>query len=329
MKNLFNKDNFLLSSFDQKQKRQSLFVAIALIAFFVLSAFLFMNMLYAFADVVGSIVSGSVDVALQDLFRTLPLYFVFFMSLWTVLLLQASFRNVEERRIKSLKKDAICLLAFAAVNLIYIIVMLIMKRYLSIVEGSPTALYPLDTILLSLLFVAIGVFTLLYLKKLQEELPYVVPSRTPVMKLRGLYCTFITLWMLIALFGLSGGLYSIFIYDFMHEYVFYGIGTICIYLLSPIFLCVWEFYYNELKEEKKKEVLLPLAIVGVAAAVVFTALYFISLGTNMDAPSNAGFGMFPVAFAASVNIATMLVAFTPLIVSVTALVKGLLVRKQK
>ena len=331
MKNLFNKDNFILSSFDAKQKRQSLFIAIALVFFFVLSAFTFFNMLYAFADQIGSIVCSSMDVALKDFLRSIPLYLTFFMSLWTILLLQASFRNVnDEKRLKSLKKDAICLLAFAGVNFIYIIIMLIAGKYVSLVEGSPSPFYPLDSILYSLIYVAIGVFTLLWVKKLNAKLPYVLPQRGEVVtKARGLYCTFITFFVLISLFGFSAGIYSLFIYDFMHEYAFYGVGTICIYLLSPVFLGVWEFYYNELKEEKKKEVLLPLAIIGVIVASLFTALYFISLATNLDAPSNAGFGMFPVAFAASTNIPMMIVAFTPLIFAITALIKGLLLRKQK
>ena len=120
-----------------------------------------------------------------------------------------------------------------------------------------------------------------------------------------------------------------FIYDFAHEYAFYGIGLTFVFLLPPVQMLVWEFYYNELKEEKRKEVLLPLAIVSLIASVVVIALYMISLSTNKDAPSNAGFGMLPVAFAASVNIATLLVVFTPLIVSVTALIKGLLLRKKQ
>ena len=57
-------------------------------------------------------------------------------------------------------------------------------------------------------------------------------------------------------------------------------------------------------------------------------LYFVGLGVNLDGPSNAGFGILPVAFAASVNIATMIVVATPLIVSVVALIKGLLLRKK-
>lgn len=328
MKKFFDKENFIPSSFEGNQKRQSLFVSLCMIFMFLVSAFTFFNMLYGFADFVGSIVSGSVDVAIRDLLRSLPLYLTFFMSLWTLLLLHATFRN-NDRRLKSTFKNAICLIAFGGINILYVLIMRIVGKYLSLVEGSPSPFFPLDSMLFSLIFIAIGVFAILYVKKLQEKLHYEVPQRgETVKKARGLYCTFVTFWVLIALFGCSAGLFSIFIYDFAHEYAFYGVATVLIYLLSPVLLGFWEFYYNELKEEKKKEFLLPLAIAGVVVSVVLTALYMIALSTNMDAPSNAGFGMFPVAFAASVNIATLIVVFTPLIVSVTALIKGLILRKK-
>ena len=330
MKNLFNKENFINSTFDKTQKKQSLIVALLVIVLFVFSAFTFFNMLYAFADIVGCIVSGSADVAIKDLLRSLPLFFSFFMSYWALLLVHALFRNIEGRRNKSLFKDAICLLAFAGVNFVYVIVGLISGKYSSLVEGVPSPLFPLSSILYSLIFVALGVFVIIYLKKLQDKVPYVVPTRGPIVKkARGLYCTFLAIYSLFALFGFSSGLYSIFIYDFAHEYPFYGIATVCIFLLSPIILGFWQFFYNELKEEKKKELLLPIGIISTCVSIVFVALYFIALSSNMDAPSNAGFGMLPVAFAASVNIATLLAVASPLIFSIIALIKGILLRKSK
>lgn len=331
MKNLFDKSNFVFSTLDPKQRRQSLILSILMMVLFVFSSFTFFNMLYAFADAVGSIVSGSADVAIKDLLRSVPLFLSFFMSLWTLLLLHASFRRVnDERWHKSLFKDAICIIAFAGLNILYVIVGLIIGKYSSLVEGSPSPLFPLDSIIYSLVFIAIGVLVILYVKKYEEKLPYLVPARGEIVKkARGLYCTFMTFWMLIALFGFSAGLYSIFIYDFLHGYAFYGIAVILIYCLSPVLLGLWEFYYNELIEEKKKELLLPISLISLGVSVLFTVLYVIALSTNMDAPSNAGFGMFPVAFAASVNIATLIVVFTPLIVSVTALIKGLLKRKKQ
>jgi len=330
MKKFFSKDSFVLSSFDKAQRRQSLLVSIIIIVLFIFSALTFFNALYAFADFVGSIVSGSPDAAIRDITRSLPLILSCFMSIWGLLLFHALFRNVsDEKRIKSIKKNAIALLAFAAVNFIAIIVMLIMGKFHSLVEGAPSPLYPLDSIIYSLIYVAIGVFALVYLKKLQEKMPYVVPSRGAVVtKARGLYCTFMSFWMLIALFSTASFFLGLFIVDFVHGYLLYCISLLLIFFVNMLFIGVWEFYYNELKEENKKKFLLPLAIAGLVVALIAIILYFTGLTTGLDGPSNAGFGVLPVAFAASVNIATLIVAFTPIIVSVVALIKGLFIRNK-
>ena len=329
MKKFFSKDNFILSTFDKGQKRQSLVIALALIVFFVFSAYTFLNAMYAFADCIGSIVCGSMDAALRDATRSLPLFFSCFMSIWAMLLLQASFRNVsDEKRVKSLKKNATALLAFAFANLLAIIVMLAMGKFHSLVEGSPSPLYPLDSILYSLLYVALGVFTLVYVFKLQEKLPFKLPTRGQIVKkARGVYCVFVSFWMLIAVFSFACFTVGLFITDF-ENYFFFALALTLVYFVNALFFGIWEFYYNELKEEKKKEFLLPLAICALVVAVLVLAIYMIALATNLDAPSNFGFGTLPVAFAASVNIATLIVVFTPLIVSVVALIKGLLMRKK-
>nr|MCR5184639.1 hypothetical protein [Bacilli bacterium] len=264
MKKFFDKENFIPSTFDKKQRIQSLVISLVLMLFFVFSAYTFFNALYSFADVLGSIVCASIDMAIRDLLRSLPLYFSCFMSIWGLLLLHALFRNAsEERRIKSIKKNAITLLAFAGVNFLYIIAGLIIGKYHSIVECAPSALFPLDSILYSLIFVALGVFGLVYLKKLQEKLPYVVPSRGPIVtKARGLYCTFMSFWMLIAIYSFAGFSLGLFIYDFAHEHAFYGVALVLIYFVNCFLMMVWEFYYNQLKAEKRKEFLLPLAIAG-------------------------------------------------------------------
>ena len=330
MKKFFDREAFLLSGFDKKQKRQSLLVSLLLVLFFIVSAFTFFNALYGFVDVIGSIVSGSIDVALRDIMRSIPLILSAFMSIWALLLLQAFYRNPNpERWKKSVMKDSICLLCFALANLLFVIIGRFAGVYLSLVEGSPSPWYPLDSILFSLIFIALGVLAILYVKRVAKDSPYVVPSRGEVRcKARGLYCTFLAFWLLMALFGFSAGLFSIFIYDFLHGHAFFGVATVIAYLMPPLFLAAWEFYYHELKMENKKRFLLPLAIVGLVVSIFVAALYFISLGLDRDAPSNAGFGMFPIAFAASVNIATMLVVSCPLIVSIVALVNGLRFRKK-
>lgn len=330
MKKFFDRENFVITSLEGQQRKQSVFVSCVLIVLFIFAAFTFFNALYCFADCIGSIVSGSPDVMIKDLIRSLPIILSCFMSIWGILLVHASFRNVDdERRIKSYKKNAITLIAMSGVTILYVLIMRIAGKYHSLVEGSPSPLYPLNAIIFSLLYLAIGVFTLIYVLKLKEKMPYVVPSRGPIVKkARFVYCLGVSLWMLVALFGFSAFFIGLFIIDFKHGYQFYSVMLLIAYFLSPIYLGLWEFYYNELKEEKRKEFLLPLGICSTSVSLLVTVLYFISLGVNLDGPSNMGFGVLPVAFAASVNIATMVVVVTPLIVSVVCLIKGLLANKK-
>lgn len=330
MKNIFNKDNFYPSTMNKKQKIQSLIVSLLLIVFFIFSAFTFYNMLYSFADILGSVVSGSPDVAISDLMRSLPLYLSFFMSLWTVLLLQAFYKNVsDDRRHRSIMKNGITILVFSGVCIIYVLIMRLAGKYSSLVEGSPSALFPLDSILYSLLFVCIGVGSIVYAKRLETKLPYSGPSREILVAPKGvriLYCFGVTFWTLISLFGLFAGFLTMFIYDFDHSYVFYGISVILVYLLSPILLGMWEFYYHQLKPEKKRSQLLTLGIISTSVSVVCMVLYIVSLSTNMDAPANAGFGMFPITFTATANYGTMVVVACPLVVSIITLVRGIVAK---
>ena len=81
-------------------------------------------------------------------------------------------------------------------------------------------------------------------------------------------------------------------------------------------------------EEARAKFLRRIGITGLIVSVVVADYYFTALGFNLDGPANVGFGVLPVAFAASVNIATMVVVATPIIVSVVALVKGIRIRRQ-
>lgn len=328
MKKFFSKENFFPSTLDKKQRIQSLITSLVMIVLFVFSSFTFFNMLYSFADILGSVVSGSPDVAIKDLLRSLPLFLSFFMSLWALFLVHAFRKGVDdEYRLKSIFRKGIAVLSIAGVNFLYVFIMRFAGKYSSLVEGSPSALYPLDSVLYSVLFICIGVATILYVKRFKEKLPYTVPVRPVACSAhkpsRFFYCFGVSFWTLIALFGLTGAFLTIFVYDFKHEYAFFGIAVIFIYILSPIMLGFWEFYFNELKEEKKKEFLLPVSIVSMVVSAIFITLYFVSLKTNMDAPNNAGFGMFPITFTATANYGTLVVVFTPAIVSIVAFIRAI------
>ena len=324
MKKLFCKDNFFCSSLEKKPAKQFIIVKCLTALLFILSAFTFINMFYCFVDMIGSIVSGSADVALKDFARSAPIFLVFFMTLWSLLCVHAYYRNAsEERRKKSLKKNSIVIACFAFINIVYIIVGRFVGNYLSLVEGAPSWIYPLDAFLYSFLFLALGVLGFVYSLTHKNGDFYVVPARGGIVtKARFVYCLFVTLWMLFALFSLAAFFLGLFIIDFKHGYLAYSIAILTVYFVNFLFFAIWELYYNALKEEKKIEVLTPLSLIGLGVSIAAAVFYFVALSQNLDGPSNVGFGILPVAFAASVNIATLLTVATPIIVSFVAFCKS-------
>ena len=330
MKNMFDRNGFVLCGLDRKQKNHALLSTLAVILFFIITAFTFMNFLYCLSDCIGSIVCGSPDVSVRDALRSMPIFLSFFMTLSGLMTAHTFYRNESPGILrKRAEKHSLIGAVIGIVIIVYVIVMCIAGRYLSIVEGSPSPFYPLDSVLYSLPFIALCVLVRLYFKKAADAHPYCGPSRAPLQKKgRFVRSFFKTFWMLIGLYGFCGFFYSFFIVDFTNGYVPYIIAMLIISCAALLSIAVWEFYYNNLKEEKRKEVTLPLAIISLAVSVCSTVIYFIALKGNLDGPTSVGFGILPIAFSASVNFATLLVVATPVIVSVTALIKGIIRRSK-
>lgn len=327
---MFDKENFVFSGLDGKQKKQGVVLIVCLAVLYVITAFTFMNFLYCFSDCIGSIVCASADVALRDALRSMPIFLSFFLTLGGLMVCQSFYRNEsKEIAAKKAKKHAIITIVIGAVIIVYTVVMRILGRYLSLVEGAPSPLYPLDAMLYALVFICLGVGVLVYLKKFSEAHPYAGPSR-PLASKKGRFCHnfFTTLWMLFALYGFCGFFYGLFIIDFENGYVAYSIGVLIASFLAFCTFACWELYYNNLKPEKKKDQLFKIALISLCLSVASAVFYFVALKFNLDGPANVGSGILPIAFSASVNIATMLVVATPLIASVAALIKGLVIRKK-
>ena len=311
---------------DNKTKKQALTVTILLIVFFVLSAFTFMNALYCLSDCIASTVSASVDIAIRDALRSVPVFLSFFITLCGLMVAHTFYRN-ESREIlkRNAKFFASAGIGIGALLILYVIVMLIAGRYLSIVEGAPSPIYPLDACLYAVLYIVLGILVHLYFKKHEDSGLYEGPVRVPVSKKFGPVKYFFRFfWLMFALYGFCGFFYSIFIVDFLHGYVAYSLAAMLISLVVFLTLAVWELYYNNLSADKKKSVTLPLALISLGVTIVSSVVYFIALKGNLDGPTNVGFGLLPVAYSASVNVATFLVMIVPMIVSVVALIKGVI-----
>ncbi|MBQ7698825.1 MAG: hypothetical protein IJT49_00605 [Clostridia bacterium] len=325
MKNMFDKNGFVLCGLDARQKKQNIIVTLCVIGSFIISAFTFMNFLYCLSDCIGSIVCASPDISLRDAIRSVPIFLSFFMSLSGLMVAHTFYRNESENILKrKAKKHAVIGIVLGVITIVYVIAMRIAGRYLSLVEGAPSPLYPLDAIIFALIFIATGIFIISYFKKTADKPRYAGPTRAPVQKKgRGVRSFFRAFWLLIGLYGFCGFFYSIFIVDFTNGYVPYIIAVMLVSCVAFASIAVWELYYNNLTAEKRMKVTLPLSLISVVVSVLTAVVYFTALKGNLDGPSNVGFGILPIAFSASVNFATLLVVVTPIIVSVTALIKGI------
>lgn len=321
MKKMFDKNGFVTSGVDGNQKKQAVAVTLTVALFFILSAFTFMNFLYCLSDCIGSIVCASPDVSLKDALRSMPIFLSFFMTLSGLMVAHTFYRSESADIIKrKAKKHAGIGVVIGIVIIVYVIVMRIAGRYLSLFEGAPSPLYPFDAVIYALIFIVFGVCVFAFFKKNT----YNGLSRAPIQKKgRGVRSFFRAFWLLFGLYGFCGFFYSIFIVDFTNGYVPYIIAIMLVSLVAFLTIAVWELYYNNLKEENRKAATLPLAVISLAVSVASTVFYFIALKGNLDGPSNVGFGILPIAFSASVNFATLLVVAVPLIVSIVALIKGI------
>ncbi len=327
---MFDKDNFVCSGLDGKRKKQNILLICCLTVLYVISAFTFMNFLYCMAECIGSVVSGSPDVAIRDAIRSMPVILTFFVTLGGLMICQSLYRNERDgRAMKLVRKHAWITVVIGAVIVLYIVAMRIAGRYISLVEGAPSPIYPLDALLYALLFVLLGAGTLVYAKKYAVGHPFEGPERPlTVKKTRIFHNIFTSIWLLISLYGFCGFFYSLFIVDFRHGYLPYTLAAMFASLVAFCTFAVWELYYNSLRPEKRREQLLKIAVISLIVSIMSAAFYFAALKFNLDGPANVGFGILPVAFAASVNIATLIVILAPLVVSICALVKGLAMRKR-
>ena len=145
MRKMFDRNNFVLSGLDKRSLIQTLIVMGALVIFFIFSAFTFMNFLYCLSDCIGSIVCSSADVAAKDALRSLPIFLSFFLSLSGLMVAHTFYRNESADILrKRAKKHAAIGVVIGAIIILYVIIMRIAGKYLSLFEGSPSLLYPFE-----------------------------------------------------------------------------------------------------------------------------------------------------------------------------------------
>ena len=331
IKKLFNRDNFVATGIDKKSKIHLLIITATLVATFVVTAFCAFDFIYVLCDVVGSVVSGSADVGIRDLIRSLPILFTLIGSSNIFVMFHYIYRNVSnEKRSRGVMYNSIASICLGVITIAYIVIGTITGVYSKLVTGYPSVLYPLDSLLGGLLIIAVGVLFLLWNVKYQEKLPYVGPNMPKGVKgvEKPFHHVLLGLWIACALYGLSAVVHSTYIVDWTHGHVFYSVMLVIMFALPVLYLMTWEFYYNQLKEENRKNLLF-VAICGLCLSIVVVGLYALAYNLDPQAPDLACFGILPVDYTASINAATYIYSVCNLAVPAMVLIKALIIYKKK
>ncbi len=292
---------------------------------FIAAAFNFFFFLYGICDIIGSIICGSFNVAGRDLMRSLPL-FLNVVSLILLLYLYHYLTHGEsiEHSKKKIFEYAIALIAVSAIIIIWVIYGCASGVYLSIAEGSPSWIYPLDIFLGNIVFLAIGICTIIFKGKLKESQYHVTEK-----KINGGFATATCVWLCCALYAFAAWCYSFGSLDFGSEYTAYSIGQMILFFVAWALLFVYEIVFKVVKPEYKKKVLFPTGIACFAVGIFAIVYYFASLAGNLDAPSNGGFGLLSIDFTASVNAINLIYFLAILIPSIVILVQAIRIKVKK
>jgi hypothetical protein len=329
MKELFKKENRILASCDKKTWNQSFTLSILIILLFATCAGYFFDFVYMMCDIIGSIISSSSDIALRDIVRSLPYLSSTIGCIFVLGNLHILFRNYnKDITCKRIFKHSITIIVFGTISALAPLIGLGTKVYSSLIEGSPTDLYPLDQMLTGLVLIVIGVLSVIITTKLKNEINLSLPTRGVENK----KCRVIAnigkgIWLLVALFSFSATIYFFKSIDLSNGYVFYSIMLFILFILPWVYMMIYEFHYLELKEEVRKEHDFIIGLVGTIISLVSIILFFISLSLNIDGPSNVGFGLLPVDFTASINVFNIIYPLTIVTVPMVKLIQGIIYKK--
>jgi len=322
---LLSKDSRIASSLSEQGKREHLFYTVLSAILFVAASFTMWEFLYALCNMIGAMVCADPEYALRELLRMLPQILFNFTLVFMLGYEVNAFRARKEgQRARIWKRDGIATIVMGVVIIVYIIVSLVTGRYGSIVEGYPSALFPLDLIIAGAGLCVYGVFSFKYGKKLEKDgsaLPLFYDKRP--FFVRGIDSFFGSILIMIELCAFAAAVTGLWVIDFAHGAVFYSIMVWLVYALAAFWLIVYRGVYDELKDECRRKGRLVLGLSAFGINLVVFALYMVSVQIYNEAPNLNAYGVLPIDFSASFNAFMVVFALNNVVAPLIFTVRGL------
>lgn len=318
----------------EKINEKKLYTILTVI-FWVLGAWMLWEFVYELSHMVGAIVSRDAAYALYETLRMLPMTLGMIAILFfNMFLLNAYIAKDLKARAFNWKIMSIFAVVAGVAMIIYVIAGLISGRFLSLVEGFPTILYPLDTVLLAIIFILGSVWACKYSKYLAAgssdeasvtSLPFAVCRFNPV--LRGIGRFFCFLSFLVTICAFAASCYGPFIMDWCHGYVLFNIVFWLNYFTAFFMYFCYRFIYCKKSNEEKPACLKKLSLSFLIGNVVLMALYLVVVQFNVEAPAQNAFGLYPIDFTASANVFHLIYAPNNILVPLVAFLYSLKAKK--
>lgn len=290
----------------EKIKEKKLYDILTVICW-VLGAWMLWEFVYELSHMIGAIVCRDAAYAIYELLRMLPMTLCMVAILFfNMFLLNAYTAKDIKKRAGNWKLISVFAMIFGVAVIIYVIAGLISGRYISIIECFPTLLYPLDTILLAIIFIIGSVWAWKYSGYLTSgseaatTLPFTVCRFNPVLRNIGRFFCFIS--FLISICAFAATCYGPFILDWCHGYVLFNIVFWLIYFSAFFMYFCYRFIYCNKNNEDKPAFLKKYSLIFLAANIILMILYVIIVNNNVEAPAQNAFGLLPIDFTASANV---------------------------
>lgn len=292
-------------------KTKTLFLISNLLLFFFagIAAFSFVNVM--FTDAINEF---------RRFIDFLPFYVTLIIPIYALIAVNRIANATDENsKLRKIKLHGLILLITSLVCLIYGFINTFVSLDGDFLAGGPSKYFPLSFISLDIAFAAILGY-ILYLFR-DAKVLHVIKAKTSILLIVGDILKH--LYLLFALYFLGTFAFGFYSFDLSLEH---AIGTLPIYLLMGLpsaFIISHEIIKNKVGEGKREKGLLILALVSLAASLVFGIWMYIYMGINSNFVVDALTASFPLDFAISINLGPTLVFVLSLLPGGIILVKWL------
>lgn len=324
----FKKENRIFSGKTKEEKKQNFLRIFICAALFVFDSFLMWDFLYNLCNIIGSIVSGTPSEGIAQALREIPqntlAVALMHLLIWYY---RGNFAVRPEKRKNYIRANAAVSAVLGLAAAVYVIAGCASGFYFSLIEGHPTALYPLDMLIWALLLCTFSVWCFANAENKEENSGARTAGKCFAVKIiDGIFCTFS---LGAALCTFAGFIYGIFTVDFAREGIFFDIVLLLNYLTAVLQALVFLFVYRFVKDELKRKAQRTFALSFLIFNIVLFVLYFVSVQLENEAPNLNAIGILPVEYTASFHAFPLIFGINNVVVPLGAFVKSFFGKKKE